>query len=437
MRILILWLLCVVMPGSAYSQAASQPGSPSCAGIMDLRRITICVLEASPEYRSEQLKLKEISGRKLVASYLFPSNPVASAYLAHRKGTPSEGGPLGTGPAPVATNYQTLVTQEIYVGGKREKAQQVADEEYKVQAGRLEAVRRNMLSRTISSALRYSGFKREFDGTKQLYEVAKDLRDLSAARANEGVAPAMDVDVARAEELRLWKLLKQAERKMDSAKGELLILLNLNPDANLELEITGIALKELPNDIVSLVKIALANRPEIGVSEGEIILAARRLEQTKLQRIPNLTIGGFIQSDGFNEKVAGAQVSLPLTLWRTYEGEIRSASSVKEQAQENARLQERNVRLEIVHAVSSYLALRTEIEQYDASYLRDLDKDLDLLREALRTGRIKVVDALNSQRILTGAKLNFILSRTEYALAQVELVRAIGLSFEDNIQEIK
>lgn len=226
-------------------------------------------------------------------------------------------------------------------------------------------------------------------------------------------------------------------KKMDSAKGELLILLNLNPDASLELEVTGITLKELPNDVASLVKIALSNRPEIGVSENEIILAARRLEQTKLQRIPNLTIGGFIQSDGFNEKVAGAQVSLPLTLWRTYEGEIRSAASVKEQAQENARIQERSVRMEIVNAVSSYLALRTEIEQYDASYLRDLDKDLDLLKEALRTGRIKVVDALNSQRILTGAKLNFILSRTEYALAQVELVRSIGLSFEDNIQEIK
>lgn len=190
-------------------------------------------------------------------------------------------------------------------------------------------------------------------------------------------------------------------------------------------------------EVITLVKIALSNRPEIGVSENEIILAARRLEQTKLQRIPNLTIGGFIQSDGFNEKVAGAQVSLPLTLWRTYEGEIRSAASVKEQAQENARIQERSVRMEIVNAVSSYLALRTEIEQYDASYLRDLDKDLDLLKEALRTGRIKVVDALNSQRILTGAKLNFILSRTEYALAQVELVRSIGLSFEDNIQEIK
>ncbi|TGK15551.1 TolC family protein [Leptospira fluminis] len=437
MRIFSIWLLYVVTGGVVYSQSSDGSQVPSCSGPLDLKRITVCVLEASPEYRTEQLKLKEISGKKQVASYLFPSNPVASAYVAHRKGTVSEGGPLGTGPAPIAMNHQILVTQEIYMGGKREKAREVAEEEYKVQAGRLEAVRRNTLSRTISGVLKFAGFKREYEGTLQLYELAKELKELSHARAQEGVAPAMDVDVARAEELRLWKILKQAERKLESAKGELLIQLNRQPDSSLELEVSGVSLKELPKDVVTLVKIALANRPEIGMTENEIVLAARKLEQIKLQRVPNVTLGGFVQNDGFNEKVVGAQVSLPLTLWRTYEGEIRSAASVKEQAFENARLQERNIRLEIVNAVSGYLALHTEMEQYDPTYLRDLDKDLLLLKEALRTGRIKVVDALNSQRILTGAKLNFILSRTEYSLAQVELVRAIGLSFEEFLEEVK
>nr|PJZ91504.1 hypothetical protein CH379_18280 [Leptospira ellisii] len=181
---------------------------------------------------------------------------------------------------------------------------------------------------------------------------------------------------------------------------------------------------------------ALIHRPEIEVSENEIMLAARKLEQTRLQKIPNLTLGGFVQSDGFNEKVVGAQVSFPFTLWRNYEGEIKSADAIKEQARENARNNERIIRMEIVHAVSNYIALRSEIEQYDQSYLRDLDRDLELLKEAIRLGRMKVADALNSQRILANAKLNFIVSKTEYSLSQIELIRSIGLPFEDNLKEI-
>ncbi|PJZ77420.1 TolC family protein [Leptospira neocaledonica] len=437
MRAFMLGLSCVFMTEALYSQAGGNSGPSSCVGIMDLQRITVCVLDSNPEYKIEQLKLKEIAGRKKVASYLFPSNPVVGGYLAHRKGTTSEGGILGSGPAPTAGNQQIIVTQEIFVGGKRAKALEVADEEYKVQAGRLEIARRNILSRILSSVLRYSGFKREYEETKTLYELAKDLRILSSARAKEGVAPSMDVDVAKAEELRLWRVLQQAGRKSDTAKGELLVLMGASPEEKIEFDITDLELKELPKDVSSLVKIAMTNRPEVEVSENEILLATRKLEQVKLQKIPNLTIGGFVQNDGFNERVVGAQVSLPVTLWRTYEGEIQSSVAIHEQAQENAKVTERLIRTEIVSSVSNYLALHSEIEQYDPSYIKDLDKDLDLLKEAIRFGRMKVADALNSQRILANAKLNFILSKTEFSLAQIELVRSLGLSFEDHLKEIK
>ncbi|PKA03395.1 TolC family protein [Leptospira ellisii] len=435
MRALILGVICILIMQPLSSETVSGPGT-NCNGLLNLQKVTVCILEYSPEYRTEQLRLKEVLGRKTIASYLFPSNPILSGYVAQRKGTVSEGGFLGSGPAPTASNQQLLLSQEIFLGNKRAKAQEVADEEYKVQTGRLETVRRNMISRSFSAVLRYGGFKKEFLETKELYELAKDLRILSTARAKEGVAPAMDVDVAKAEELRLWKILKQTERKLETSKGDLLILMNASPDATIELDVNGLELKELPNDVPSLIKIALIHRPEIEVSENEIMLAARKLEQTRLQKIPNLTLGGFVQSDGFNEKVVGAQVSFPFTLWRNYEGEIKSADAIKEQARENARNNERIIRMEIVHAVSNYIALRSEIEQYDQSYLRDLDRDLELLKEAIRLGRMKVADALNSQRILANAKLNFIVSKTEYSLSQIELIRSIGLPFEDNLKEI-
>lgn len=112
----------------------------NCQKYNSIMELSHCIVNKHPDFRIEEIKLREISGRKKIASYYFPSNPVFNSYVATRKGD-SSGPAFLSGPTG-ANNFQVMVNQEVFTNGKREIAVQIADEEFKAQVFRLESVRR-------------------------------------------------------------------------------------------------------------------------------------------------------------------------------------------------------------------------------------------------------------------------------------------------------
>ncbi|TGN17377.1 TolC family protein [Leptospira idonii] len=394
-----------------------------CVPPWDLDKIADCGVKHHPEFKMEVLRLKEIQGRKKISSYFFPSNPNVSGYVSKRSAA-SELIPVNSNHA---NNFQVMVSQEIYVGGKRETSIRIADEEFKTQAFRLESVRRNLYFRTLSLLARYTNYKKEEEVTRGLYDLTKEITRLAQARVKEGLAPAMDETLALSEELRMAKLWQQSKRKTEQSHGEISILLGLPTEKNFVWEGSFHFENGLPGEKEKIIEIALRNRPEISLSEKEIQLAMLRLEEVKLQKIPNLSFGAFVQNDGFNERVIGGQVSMPLTLWRDYEGETLVAKSKQEQSLETKESVERIIKQEVINAVSNYLTLKEEYSLFSKDILKQTDTDLQFLKEALRLGQIKVIDALNSQRVLYQTKLNHSQTGADFALSQIELVRVLGL----------
>lgn len=79
--------------------------------------MSLCIVQRHPDYRLEEIKLREISGRKKIASYYFPSNPTFSGYLANRNGETSS--PILGSSSSSSNNFQVMVNQEIFTNGKR------------------------------------------------------------------------------------------------------------------------------------------------------------------------------------------------------------------------------------------------------------------------------------------------------------------------------
>jgi outer membrane protein TolC len=400
-------------------------GIRMCHSPWDLEKITTCVIENHPSYKMESLRLREIQGRKKIANYFFPANPNVSSYVSARNA--SEPTSVISSSTPHASNFQVMVTQEIFVAGKREKSIQIADEEFRSQVFRLESVRRNIHFQSMSSIIRYLNSKKEEEVCLNLYKLSQNLTLLSKARVKEGIAPGMDETLAESEELRMAKIWKNAHRRMEQNKGEVYLLLSLsleeawtwNPLIELNVQI--------PTDKDTLLAIALENRPEMNLTEREIKLALLRYEEVRLQRIPNLSFGAFVQNDGFNERVVGGQISLPLTIWRDFEGESLVAKARGEQAHEAKEITGRSVKQEVINALSNYFNFKDELNLYDQSILDRTNSDLGHITEALRLGKIKVIDAINNQRILVQTRLNYIQTKADFDLAQIELIRALGL----------
>ncbi|TGL38975.1 TolC family protein [Leptospira perdikensis] len=397
----------------------------SCQKYNSIQELSHCIVSRHPEYRIEEIKLKEISGRKKVASYYFPSNPVFNGYMAARKGDTSSPSFL-SGPN-AANNFQVMVNQEIFTNGKREIAIQIADEEFKAQVFRLESVRRILEFDVLKKLTRYRYLHLEEENSFNSLNLVKELKKVSKARVNEGLSPGIDESLSESEEIRIFKIWNQIHRLSENAKSELEVLLGFPIEKETVKIQHWILPKDLPKEKSDLIQMAMQMRPELSLSEKEIELSLLRQNEVRRQKIPNVTLGGFAQNDGFNERVVGGLVTFPMTVWRDYEGETIIASSQIDNSKELKESVSRNIKQEVLFALTNYLTLSDEIQLYDTQKMDRAELDLKNLQEAIRFGKIKIIDAINHQRILLQTKLNYLNTKTEFELSQIELVRVLGL----------
>ncbi len=189
---------------------------------------------------------------------------------------------------------------------------------------------------------------------------------------------------------------------------------------------------KLPNDFSKdkseLIKIAYQYRPEVFLTEKEIEIALLRHNEVRKQKIPNVSLGAFAQNDGFNERVVGGMLTIPIILWRDYGGESIISSSKIESSKEMKESVSRNIKQEVLFALTNFLALSEEINLYDQKKMDRAESDLKNLQEAIRFGKIRIIDAIHQQRILLQTKLNYLNTKSEFEVAQIELVRVLGLT---------
>ncbi|MCW7456948.1 TolC family protein [Leptospira bandrabouensis] len=397
----------------------------TCKKNNSLVELSHCIVSKHPDFRVEEIKLKEISGRKKIASYYFPSNPVFSSYVATRKGESS--GPTFLSEPNAANNFQVMVNQEIFTNGKREISVQIADEEFKAQVFRLESVKRTLEFAALKKMIRYHYLLLEEENSLNSLNLVKELKKVSKARVNEGLSPGIDESLSESEEIRIFKIWNQTHRLSENAKSELEVLLGLPFEFENMPNNNWIFPKELPKDKSELIQMAMQLRPELSLSEKEIELSILRQNEVRRQKIPNVTLGAFAQNDGFNEKVVGGMLSLPLTIWRDYEGETVVASSKVDSSREIKESVSRNIKQEVLFAFTNYIYLSEEIKLYEKTKMDRAETDLKNLQDAIQFGKIKIIDAINHQRILLQTKLNYLNTKSEFELSQIELVRVLGL----------
>ncbi|ABZ95460.1 TolC related protein [Leptospira biflexa serovar Patoc strain 'Patoc 1 (Ames)'] len=409
-----------------FTQLESQNilGKP-CQKMTTMIEMSECIVTRHPDFQLEEIKLKEISGRKKIASYFFPSNPNVSGYLANRNEETATS--LFGSSSSSASNFQVMVNQEIYTNGKREIAIQIADEEFRAQVFRLETVKRILTFEALKKIIRFHYLFLEKENSLNSLNLVKELKKVSKARINEGLSPGIDESLSESEEIRIFKIWNQTHRQYENAKSELEVLLGIQIESS-DFETFQMKLpNSFPKDKTELVKTAFQYRPEVFLTEKEIEIALLRHNEVRKQKIPNVSLGAFAQNDGFNERVVGGMISLPLILWRDFEGEsIISASKIDSTKviQESVA---RNIKQEVLFALTNFLTLSEEINLYDENKMERAESDLKNLQEAIRFGKIKIIDAINHQRILLQTKLNYLNTKSEYEVSQIELIRVLGL----------
>lgn len=407
-----------------------------CRGKLTLDTIIRCTLDHSPEYKAAKYELEMRIGQKKAAEYLFPSNPIVSTMASQRTIQEGRFPPIGS---QTVTNAEILVSQEIYTGGKRQLQLQVADQFVRSAIKKVQALENQTIIDAIHATVYYQSTQEEYQLAIEILQLAEKTNQYATRKYQLGLAPAIDAELSLAELQKARSYLEDTLRRKKAAVTDLYVMMGLpyiENDQNLPEDwkipqIPEIALEDY-------LKLAKENRADYEALSWEAKAMEARKKLVQKERIPNVTLSGFIQNDGFNERVVGARITIPLPIARDYSAELLSAQAESKQALAREEIGEHTVRSQAIKAWNNYFSWKKVYEEYKNSELsKNYQETLDAIQRATERGDLSIRDAILLKKPFLDYKVQLIQIKREFALSSIEFLRAAGLSYVEKIRSVQ
>jgi cobalt-zinc-cadmium efflux system outer membrane protein len=400
---------------------------PACASHVTRDNLVRCALSASLLVSAEQREVEAATARRLAVSALLPANPVLSLAGA-RRSIPR---------AADSFDWDATLSQEFEVAGQRAVRRDAARAEITAQEKRVSLARREVAASAWQAFFEVLSAREEQRLTSNLMAATQTLATAARARADNGLIPPIESDVADASAVRVLQAKFAATRRLKTAETLLVSLLGLDA-ARTNVEVQGdlVPIAGLEHLAASRMTKATTERPEVLALQAEQRALQLRANAYRRARIPNPTLSIFAREDGFNERVVGLGVSLPIPLpgniGHTYLGEIAEAEALAQRVGTDRERIQRALRLEFMTALQAYDSRKQEIEAFTPEKLARAEESLRALGQAVEAGRLSVRDAVVAQQALIEFLQANLAARRAVCLASVELARAASLPLEGN-----
>jgi cobalt-zinc-cadmium efflux system outer membrane protein len=269
----------------------------------------------------------------------------------------------------------------------------------------------------------------------RLSEIAERVSAVARARADRGLAAPVEADVAAATTIAALTSQMAAERRLRENEAVLASMLGFDPvTTRLTIEGDLHPLDGVSEALARYSPASLADRPEVLAANAEAQAQERRADAFRRDRIPSPTLSIFAQNDGFNERVFGAGIRLPIPLpgnvGQTYRGEIAEAEALAQKARTGREQVERDLRLEVAHAADTFESSKRTVDLFSNEQLARAQESLESLTSEVEAGRLGVRDAIASQQVLVELLSAHVAARKQWCVASVELAHALGLDLE-------
>lgn len=405
---------------------ASAQARPDCAKQIDRANLIRCVLDESLAVRAEQAGLRATEGRRRAARVILPSNPVLSLSGARR---------TLTGGGQATLNWSAELSQELEIAGQRGARSRAADAEQAAQKQRVLLSKRDAATAAWMAYFEAIAAKGELSLADKLLQASQRMSAVARGKAEQGLISAVDADVIEAATLRVLQAKFAATRKWVIATAELAALMGRDasrPVTTVEGDLSPLPLADSPATAAD------SDRPESRLLANEQKALNARVDTLRRGRVPNPTLSVFAQNDGFDERVYGLGIALPIPLpspvGRTNAGEIAELDALGERAQIEKERVARTLGLAATTAAAELRTHREAVAAFTPSVLERAERSLVDLAEAINAGKMSARDALIAQQALIELLQTNLAERLELCLASVRLARALGRPLEEGLR---
>jgi cobalt-zinc-cadmium efflux system outer membrane protein len=410
--------------GAAPRSARAGEGQLACT-VVSRANVATCAVGASAAVAAEREGVSAAAGRRTAAAPWFPSSPSLSLSGARRTGDAD----------PTSLKLYATLAQEIEIAGQRASRRRAADADVAARTSDVVTVRRHVAGIAYVAYFDALTARDALAMARRLEATGNQVARVTRARADAGVASAVDAEVTEAAALRLTRNRLDAERAQRVSLATLAAL--LGRDATREaVSATGDLDPLDGSDAVaaSASGQAARERPEIRALRDEQRAHASRAEAFRRARVPNVTLQVFAENDGTRENIIGAGIALPLPfpqpLGHTYVGQAAESDALARQASARAEQASRDFSSDLAVAVASYDAARAQVALFTPERVARTERVIADMAAEIEAGRLAIRDAVVAQQQLMDLLRGQIEARRALSVASVDLAVAAGVPIE-------
>ena len=404
--VLVVAIPTMVMPAEAAAQIA--PDLPSPLSLADVIRVAS---ERRDEIQAARARARAGEARPAIASAL--EDPMISPSLDHL--------PFMLGGADVSISIE----QQISLSGIRRhrRTSALADlERLRADANRTVL---DVGAQAANAFLMLQERRRTQALVSEQIAFARDVVSAANARYASGTAPQSDVLRAEVEVARLNARARALVSEVDGAAAMLNTSLALDPDLPVPDLAPLVFTQPVPS--WSVIKMALASRPELTAGRAEIASADAKVLVMRDMFRPMATIRtgpSYTMAEGRGWM---AMVGVSLPIWR---GKLRAgvaeAHAMRLMSDADLKAMIRMIEGEAAVAVNQVQAARERQAALNADVLPRARMAIEPVVAGYTAGRLPLVSVIEAVQALWSVQSDLIAAETELGLAWARLGRAVG-----------
>lgn len=260
---------------------------------------------------------------------------------------------------------------------------------------------------------------------------AQETFDRIDGLASEGLCAEWEREQARAQRDARAASLDQETRALTTAKGDLLVLMGLSPDAAVSLVKQPDAPPPQASSINDLVLHALSSHPELAMADREVVIRNHQVRQAFCDFLPRLSgyWSGSYLDNAVYDRLSNWALGLAGT-WNVFDGLANVANYRASKINRTSSALNReslflSIMLEVIRAEAGIHdaaeAFRVARQTYRAYDLKSTD-----YRAKMREGLIPVKDSLEAEAERDTAQVTVVQTQYQEAIARATLDLAMG-----------
>lgn len=393
-----------------------------------LTRLVVQALQANPDLRVAQLRLREARARRALAgAQRAPSVSASAAAGATRSSS-----------AATRESYSAGfdASWEIDVFGGTRRAIEAAEADLQSSAATLDATRVTLAAEVARNYVEVRAFQSRLAIARSNLASQSETLQLTQWRAQAGLVSSLDVEQARAIREQTRAQVPSLQTNLAEAQHRLAILLGLPPAALLEQLAAVAPIPQPPAQIaVGIPADVLRQRPDVRAAERTLAAETARIGQAEAARYPSFRLSGSIGIEALSRDALTGGATVTRALLAGIAAPVFDAGRLRQQVEIQRTVQERAQ----VNYESAVLGALEEVENALAGFgnaqarraalaeASDAARNAALLaRHRYTTGLVDFQTVLDTQRSVLSTEESLAASEADGVLALIQLYKALG-----------